>query len=383
MKFFDRVARTRAARIYAKFNVYLMPVITTIALILIISSIAAVASSVAFRETARGFGPQANLLIPGINPILPIGYTLAALIISVFIHEAGHGIVARVHNLKVESTGIVLLLGIPVGAFVNIEREELAKASMKERSAVLTAGPLNNMILAAASFILLYVVVSSLVPIPQVSNLNVGIVVSEVTHNSLAERLGLTPNSILVSAAGKEIDSPEELRTVLSNSIGKSISISWQDHEGEKFTEQLVIPSSADPSRPILGVQLGPLPVKALELYKRSFTGGIIPMLPPPTVVKGFTPYSDQMSANYYSPVFGSSYPIIANMLYWLWFINFNLGIFNALPIGPLDGGQLYGGLIESRSRFNKDRLKNISTALSWVMFLIVLVGIVIPYLPF
>jgi membrane-associated protease RseP (regulator of RpoE activity) len=89
------------------------------------------------------------------------------------------------------------------------------------------------------------------------------------------------------------------------------------------------------------------------------------------------------MSANYYSPVFGSSYPIIANMLYWLWFINFNLGIFNALPIGPLDGGQLYGGLIESRSRFNKDRLKNISTALSWVMFLIVLVGIVIPYLPF
>lgn len=360
-----------------------MPVITAIALILIVSSIAAVASSVAFRETARGFGPQANLLIPGINPILPIGYTLAALIISVFIHEAGHGIVARVHNLKVESTGIVLLLGIPVGAFVNIEREELAKASMKERSAVLTAGPLNNMILAAASFILLYVVVSSLVPVPQVSNLHQGIIISEVTQNSLAERVGLSPNSVLVSAGGRELNSPDELRTVLANNIGKSIPISWQDHEGKKFTRQLVIPSSADPTRPILGVQLGPLPVQALELYKKSFTGGIIPMLPPPTVVKGFTPYSDQMSANYYSPVFGSSYPVIANMLYWLWFINFNLGIFNALPIGPLDGGQLYGGLIESRSRFNKDRLKNISTALSWVMFLIVLVGIVIPYLPF
>jgi len=60
-----------------------MPVITAVALLLIISSIVAVASSVTFRETARGFGPQANLLIPGINPILPIGYTLAALIISV------------------------------------------------------------------------------------------------------------------------------------------------------------------------------------------------------------------------------------------------------------------------------------------------------------
>jgi membrane-associated protease RseP (regulator of RpoE activity) len=89
------------------------------------------------------------------------------------------------------------------------------------------------------------------------------------------------------------------------------------------------------------------------------------------------------MSPNYYSTVFGSSYPIIANMLYWLWFINFNLGIFNALPIGPLDGGQLYGALIESRSRFNKARLKNISTVVSWIMVLIVVVGFVIPYLPF
>ncbi len=360
-----------------------MPLITAVALLLIVSSIAAVASSVTFRETARGFGPQANLLIPGINPILPIGYTLAALVISVFIHEAGHGVVARVHNLKVESTGIVLVLGIPMGAFVNIEREELAKASIRERSAVLTAGPLNNMILAAASFILLYVVVSTLVPFTQVSNIDHGIVISDVTKGSLAERLGLSPNSILTTAAGREIHSGEDLRTVLGTNIGNTIPVSWQDHQGNKLTRQLSIPKNVDPSRPILGVSLGPLPVQALELYKRSFTAGIIPTLPPPTVLKGYVPYSDQMSPNYYSTVFGSSYPIIANMLYWLWFINFNLGIFNALPIGPLDGGQLYGALIESRSRFNKARLKNISTAVSWVMVLIVVVGFVIPYLPF
>jgi membrane-associated protease RseP (regulator of RpoE activity) len=383
LKFFDRIAKTRPARVYAKFNVYLMPLITAVALLLIVSSIVAVASSVTFRETARGFGPQANLLIPGINPILPIGYTLAALIISVFIHEAGHGIVARVHNLKVESTGIVLVLGIPMGAFVNIEREELAKASIKQRSAVLTAGPLNNMILAAASFILLYVVVSTLVPIPQVSNIDHGIVISDVTSNSLAEGLGISPNSILIAAAGREIHSGDDLRTVLGTNIGNTIPITWQDHQGNKITRELSIPKNVGPGRPVLGVSLGPLPVQALELYKRSFTAGIIPILPPPTVLKGYVPYSDQMSPNYYSTVFGSSYPIIANMLYWLWFINFNLGIFNALPIGPLDGGQLYGALIESRSRFNKARLKNISAAVSWVMVLIVVVGFVIPYLPF
>ena len=60
-------------------------------------------------------------------------------------------------------------------------------------------------------------------------------------------------------------------------------------------------------------------------------------------------PYSDLMSPNYESSLFGSSYPIIANFLFWIWFINFNVGIFNALPIGPLDGGQLYGIIIRTK----------------------------------
>ena len=58
-------------------------------------------------------------------------------------------------------------------------------------------------------------------------------------------------------------------------------------------------------------------------------------MLPPPTMAQGITPFSDLMAPKYTSSIFGNSFPIIANMLYWLWFINFNLGIFNALPIGP------------------------------------------------
>ena len=78
-------------KIYAKFNTYLMPIITVIAIILVVGSLVTILSNVSVREFARGIGPQGNLLIPGINPILPISYTLIALIISVFIHEAGHG----------------------------------------------------------------------------------------------------------------------------------------------------------------------------------------------------------------------------------------------------------------------------------------------------
>ena len=99
------------------------------------------------RAGVRDVGPQSNLLIPGLNPYLPWTYGWLALVITIIVHEAGHGIVARVYNIKVESTGIVLILGIPIGAFVNIEREELAKTPLKIKSAILTAGPLNNMIL--------------------------------------------------------------------------------------------------------------------------------------------------------------------------------------------------------------------------------------------
>ena len=103
-------------------------------------------SNGAARAGVRDVGPQSNLLIPGLNPYLPWTYGWLALVITIIVHEAGHGIVARVYNIKVESTGIVLILGIPIGAFVNIEREELAKTPLKIKSAILTAGPLNNRI---------------------------------------------------------------------------------------------------------------------------------------------------------------------------------------------------------------------------------------------
>jgi membrane-associated protease RseP (regulator of RpoE activity) len=89
------------------------------------------------------------------------------------------------------------------------------------------------------------------------------------------------------------------------------------------------------------------------------------------------------MAPKYESNIFGSSFPIVANTLFWLWFINFNLGIFNALPIAFLDGGQLYGSLIESRSKIDKNRLKNISSAVSTITIIIVALAIFLPYLPF
>ena len=361
-----------------------MPIITVIAIVLVVGSLVTILSNVSVREFARGIGPQGNLLIPGINPILPISYTLIALIISVFIHEAGHGVVARVYNLKVESTGIATVLGIPVGAFVNISQEELHKSTLKQRSAVLTAGVLNNMILSIVSLILLYALISNLSPISNLPGPSYGLSVTAVRDDSLAKQIGISTGSTIQQIGEKKIHTSEELNTLLHSNIGGRVNIIWLDNNGNNRTRIVNIPSNVDPSKPILGVSISSLaadPGQALEIYKHQFVSGPIPMLPPPTMAQGITPFSDLMAPKYTSSIFGNSFPIIANMLYWLWFINFNLGIFNALPIGPLDGGQLYGSLIESRSWGRKTHLKNLSNLISIIMISVVVMSIAIPFL--
>ena len=183
---------------------------------------------------------------------------------------------------------------------------------------------------------------------------------------------------------GKRKSIHEELNTLLHSNIGGRVNIIWLDNNGNNRTRLVNIPSNVDPSKPILGVSISSLaadPGQALEIYKHQFVSGPIPMLPPPTMAQGITPFSDLMAPKYTSSIFGNSFPIIANMLYWLWFINFNLGIFNALPIGPLDGGQLYGSLIESRSWGRKTQLKNLSRLISIIMISVVVMSIAIPFL--
>jgi len=383
LTFFDMVAKTKAARIYARFNTYLMPLITAFALFLIVGSLIALFSNGTARDFQRSVGPRGVLLIPILNPFFPVTYGLIALIITLVIHEAGHGIVARVHNIRVESTGILLFLGIPVGAFVNIEQELLVKASMKQKSAILTAGALNNMILAAISLITLYFVISTLTPIATSDESKTGVVVMSVNDGSLASKIGLSKESIIQTIAGQKVHGVDDLGNILRSNLGHNIPITWQDKTGQKITRSISLPPFAS-NRGILGIaitDITPNPSLVLQRYKSWFTSNPIALLAPPTLGQGMllVPYSDLMAPKYESNILGSSFPIIANILFWIWFINFNVGIFNALPITFLDGGSWYSSLIESRTQ-KASMVKNASLLLSLIMIGIVIMSITLPY---
>jgi len=383
LKFFDRISKTSAARFYAKFNTYLMPLITIMALFLIIGSVAALFSSETIREGARGVGPQANLLIPGLNPYLPIWEGWIALVVTIIVHEAGHGIIARVYGVKVESTGLVLFLGIPIGAFVNIERDELNRISTKQKSSILTAGPMTNIVLAAISLVVILLITSTLIITKPMDQNLYGVVITNVNAGSLAESIGLSKGDTIQQIQGVDIRDPVQLNENLNNNLGKPITIGIASDSGEKYTRQATLPEQREPGKGILGVSITPVadPKEVLNRYNSMIFTSPLGLLAPPTFVQGMVPYSDFMADKYTSPIFGSYYTIPANLFFWLWFINFNVAIFNALPIVPLDGGQIYNSLIDKKTQNKKGLLKHSSKILTYGMVIVVVLSIALPYL--
>ena len=82
------------------------------------------------------------------------------------------------------------------------------------------------------------------------------------------------------------------------------------------------------------------------------------------------------------APFFG--YWGIVHLLFWCAWLNILLGIFNALPLGGLDGGQMLRETLRHLCRkvgWNEKRAYQICGMISYVLILVVLLQIVMPYL--
>jgi membrane-associated protease RseP (regulator of RpoE activity) len=242
------------------------------------------------------------------------------------------------------------------------------------------------MILAAASLIALYFVVTTLTPLPPDPNApQFGVMVVSVNPDSLADSVGMMPGSIIQEVGGQQVKTLDDLGKLLRDpgNLGKTVEITWIDTNGQQIKRPVPLPAAPEPNKGILGIGVTPLSADSkavLDNYKNQFGTNPFALIVPPTMQQGSVPYSDLMAPKYTSSVFGNYYNIVANFLFWLWFINFNVGIFNALPIGPLDGGQLYSAVIEKRVR-SKILAKNAANLLTYVMTAIVIASLFLPYI--
>ena len=300
--------------------------------------------------------------------------------------QFGRAIIAKMYSIKIESMGFNTLVGIiPTNPFLELNKEEISKLPLKRKSALLAVDPSSNIILSLISFGFLFLLVSSLTPISNLSTDKAGITVLTVEENSLAKSIGLSQNSIITAIDNEPIEDVEELRKILRDKIGSKIWIEWQSKDKSERMERVELPSSIPENKGILGVTLTDAffkPELVLDNYKNLFIAHPLAILMPPAAQPNLVPYSDAMSSYYTSNLFGSAYPIIANFLFWIWFVNFNVGIFEALPINHLPGGKLYNSFIEDKLK-NKPRwmVKGITISISIICITIVAIAFYLPYL--
>lgn len=423
--------------------------------------------------------PSLDMLIgiPGINPIIPIGYGIVGLVVAVVIHEFAHGILTIVNKMKVKALGIVFLV-VPMGAFVEPDEEALEKVEKKRRTSVYAVGPATNIIAAlVCAFLFSSVMVSSAEPVrdnpvivsvlesgpaniagleygDQIVSINgvevpdggyanvtsaepnstvtvtyyrgaelrtaevvAGVVITTVSADLPADKAGLKTGMILSSINGTPIRSENEFRSVLASvPVGSTVPIAafsynatTGQYEDSGVTTLTTISKSdyyqsaygqSAENISFMGVNtafLGAVttdPQVILDRLGSPFAGdksadqyiydllyyialpfyGLQPLSPPLSEI--FEP----TGAMAWMPT--DVFWLVANSLYWIFWINLMVGITNAMPAIPLDGGFLFrdwidsivGKLRKGMEQKDRDRYVNsiVMTTSLFVLFLIV-----------
>ena len=298
--------------------------------------------------------PKMMIGLPGLNPVIPLWYGILALVIAMVVHEFSHGILSRVANVKVKALGLLMFF-FPVGAFVEPDEEEMKSMKKWERMRLYAAGPGSNMVIAIIfSFLFSSVMVASLEPSSD------GVLSASVVLDYGGEEAGLEPwmliteidNQIILNSAdfssvmnetyaGQVVNvsvlnkgTPETYQVTLSDKGSYYLKYypdsyeTWMSGKGfmgiavvnpEVIADSLANPGSSGGSM----LQYITLPFQKLQPFPEHFTA-----LFSPSGIVGAIP--------------DSAFWILANSFYWIFWLNLMVGLTNALPAVPLDGGFIF-----------------------------------------
>ena len=162
---FDRLGALRTSRYFSWIGLVLVPFIAGIALYLLVNSLIGLLSNPGVGQVVRELGPGSILLLPGINPVLPIVYGWIAIVFAIAVHEGAHGVIARNVGFNVKSSGLLFFLFVPIGAFVDVDEEQIKKAKPRPALKVMAGGVGANIIVAAVCLLGVLLLVGSLTPI--------------------------------------------------------------------------------------------------------------------------------------------------------------------------------------------------------------------------
>ena len=362
-------------------SLFLMPIFSLLAISILILTASLYLSFPEVREIARETGPQGALLIPGINPYLPIIYGWIAIFIGIVIHELSHGVIARAVDIPVRSSGVMLFLFLPIGAFVEVDDTKLDSTSFKKSGRIIAAGSGSNIVVGLISLLLLVGVVNTMEPIAD------GIPVSQIVVDSPANIAGLLPGDIVTHFNNIPVTDLDSFSQNLDSlSPGDSIVLTIQ-RQFVTSDYEIVLSSRPDNlEEAFIGIMRPSVDLdESLSRYQNglSLSPNILVYFSFPSSDSYAIPFSSSMQ-NFYTSSLGNQYTVLTNLLFWIWFINFNLGIFNALPLGPLDGGQAFKRGLKSitKNKISPNRIDYISRLVSFSILFLILSMFLLPYLP-
>ena len=133
-----------------------------------------------------------------------------------------------------------------------------------------------------------------------------------------------------------------------------------------------------------MGVSVGDLLTEErLRNYQTVAPETLFIYLAPPALAPGVVPFSDSLVPFYTHAWLGAQWHVWANVLFWLWFVNVNLAVFNALPIYPLDGGRMFNIALKRiiHRKEHEKLVTAITMAVTAALVLVLLMTVIIPFI--
>jgi membrane-associated protease RseP (regulator of RpoE activity) len=264
--------------------------------------------------------PGVGFVIPGVT--VPFWYSIIGLIVVLIVHEGSHGIIARANNIKLKSTGLALFVAIP-GAFVEPDEEELKKTSRLTRMKVYAAGSMANFVTALIAFVLIVGLVNPLLT-PS------GIQIVSIEDSSSAFGV-LSQGDIITEINGIKIETLQNFYDIMQETKpGDQLNI-----VSDKGTFNITL--SDHPREPGKGY----IGIVTSQYYNSPINMGIL------------TP--------------------ISGVLFWVFLLNFNIGLINLFPLPFLfDGGKIFKEIVDTKfSEANSNTIQKVFAALGILLFAI------------
>lgn len=255
---------------------------------------------------------------------VPIDFWLISIFVLLIVHEFSHAFVSRAEGVRVNSLGYGFLAVIPLG-FAEPDEKELKKTESIKRARIFAAGSFSNVIAAVISIALLAGTVLALSSIYTTE----GVRYSSVVPGTPADML-LPHNGTITEMNGKPVNNTKELANLMDGiSPDSEISITAN---GQKYD----ITVSEDPkntSRAFIGVSNIENVIVAKEKYAGMAGSGLLSVL-------------------FY----------LTSLFRWLFLLNLGIGLFNLLPLKPLDGGLIFEEIVK---KFSPHSWKSIYSAVA------------------